>query len=461
MRRDTWVKVVCCALALGGILWWLSSRGRPDDVQPTAVAQVDRAVTAERSEEPVFHASAPTPRSPRAPARAPVIDSIALEKTEVCYGEENLVTVSAHTLDQSDDELHFNIGGHSGRAVPLVLFPQDEGSPEHRTVTVFGRDNVEITVPVPSYRVKDCGPRPLVVIEYRARANRPDEFDFLARTVGPTALPTFEYFDWDFGDGQAERTSHPRAVHSFRARPQTSAYSQFLVRVTAVEKSRERQVGRVALQLLNRAYQTRKQRGVVVIEADYEPRFPVRDSRGVVRQSVRLFHHEDTSVSVDRLYVEKQFVGTASSTKLDERPIESVLPSSTIPPGDGLRFELELDTEAEPDTFGLNYVVTGRAGALAARGGFSLLRPPAAPTRESHVPVYERAFKARIIHARKVLGREYVTDEDLEDLERRGAFRDPEFTETPEEGARTAPPPGYVPQPRDGKPTTSEQGGRI
>jgi hypothetical protein len=401
-----------------------------------------------------YDAKAPSRAPPNPDAThepQPVIDSVTVEKSEVCFGEENLVTVRAHTVNATDDQLHYAVAGISGQAVPIVRFPQDEGEPEKHSVAVFGRNNVMTTVPVPNYRVKDCGKRPLVLIEYRGRANRPDEFELSAKVLGLTAGDIIASYEWDFGDAQQTSTNQSMVLHSYRNRVQKSAYAQYLVNLQVVTKTGHRHLGRVALQLLNRAYQTRLSRGVVILESDYEPRFAVMEPDGKVHQRVRLFHHEAEPVTIDAVYVEKQFVGTGSATKLEPIAPESVLPGRTVPPGDGLHFELTLDTESEPDTFGLNYVVSGRFATFQVQGAFSLLRPPRLPTKEENVPVLEPAFRAKVLAARRLLHKDYVTDEEIHDLEAKGVFKGDEFKPTTEELEQSGPPLGAVPPSREGR----------
>src|SRR5712664_1123156 len=97
--------------------------------------------------------TAPQPPAPIEPGKPlpPVIDEIVLEKEEVCEGEENLVTVRAHTLDGADPLLHYVIGSERGMSVPLKTYLDSYGQPLHQYITVFGNRNVSTRVEVPSY----------------------------------------------------------------------------------------------------------------------------------------------------------------------------------------------------------------------------------------------------------------------------------------------------------------------
>ena len=71
----------------------------------------------------------------------------------MCAGEENLVTVKAHTTNGTDPFLHTVIDGHQGASIPVTLWRDDSGAVlGAHSITVFGRNNVATTVPLRSTR---------------------------------------------------------------------------------------------------------------------------------------------------------------------------------------------------------------------------------------------------------------------------------------------------------------------
>ena len=99
--------------------------------------------------------------------------------------------------------------------------------------------------------------------------------------------------------------------------------------------------------------------------------------------------------------------------------------AAEIPPGAGLQARLVLDPRREPETLSHDYTLEGRtAEGHLARGAFSVMRPPTAPTRTLHRPVDDPLLVAKIRRARELLRAEFVTDEDLWSLERAGKFTD-------------------------------------
>jgi hypothetical protein len=391
------------------------------------------------------------------PAAAPIIDEITVEKTSVCEGEENLVTVRAHTPGGVDDAfLHGVIAGEPGLSVPVVSFRARDGEVRPRSILVFGRGDAPVEVPLPAFEVRDCMAERRVLVELRLRSNTESEFDLTARIQELAATRPFEpvRWRWDFGDGTTAETTDPWIVHDFEDRPQDSLYASLMVRVEAIDGSGARIAGRQMIVIQNRAFANLVFAGTVTLAVRLMPRFPEAGPDGVVRGRVRLWHHRPDPVTIDRIVARRNYH--------DQRPyqereleVERVLGTRTIRPS-GLEIAVQLDTRAEPDLFSIDYWLEGTsAEGLPVRGFFPVMSPAAVPTRDDHIPVRDPAMTARILRARELLGQELVTDEDLWALERQGAFDDlPEPGTTPAGGA----PPSYGEMPphpeRPGEPAS-------
>lgn len=145
------------------------------------------------------------------PPEPPIIDEIKFEKTEVCEGEENLVTVKAHTPGNRDDDyLHFTIAGEPGPAVPVRAFLDADGRPPKMFVQAFGRANVATTVEMPAYTIKPCKERRRLLVRHRLPPNTPADFEFRAEIVDVAAEAPMKpvKFVWRFGKGA--RVRRPR-----------------------------------------------------------------------------------------------------------------------------------------------------------------------------------------------------------------------------------------------------------
>ena len=213
----------------------------------------------------------------------PVIDSISVEKPSVCNGEENLVTVRAHTTNRTDANLHYVIDGQPGQSVPVTLWRSDDGPGKH-VISVFGRGNVMTTVPMPEYEVRDCVLPRVAVVTKGVRANTWAEYDFhvsiaTPRTWNRSKAGSWKPFEpasylWSFGDGESVATTAPTAQHSYEGRAQDTYYSYFLVSVEVHGKDGDVVEGRTSLALVNPAFEALQAKGVVALFISLQPRFP-------------------------------------------------------------------------------------------------------------------------------------------------------------------------------------------
>lgn len=367
------------------------------------------------------------------PGAPPVIDGIEVEKNEVCSGEENLVTIKAHTPDGTDAFLHYAVGGSgTGQRLPLRVYRNPDGTYDLPEVSVFGRNNVVSRAQVPAFRVNDCEPLRAVHVQSRALPNAPSEFEFFARIVdvgakkAPDATPFKpKRYYWTFGDGSSDASVGPIVAHSYRSRPQHALFSQLLVAVEISGEGGDKLVGRSSIELLNTSFEDFEKKHIVSLTAVPEPRFPELSRDGFVRQSFRLLHQRPTPVRIDRVIAVKHF-GGAEPVPPASAPVSGALGLSEIPPGEGSTVSLSLDTRGEPDVFSITYQLEGvTPEGYAVRGSFSLMRPPPPPTKDTNTPVDDPALVAKIQRAREILRQEFVTDEDIWRLEREGKLGAP------------------------------------
>jgi hypothetical protein len=180
----------------------------------------------------------------------------------------------------------------------------------------------------------------------------------------------------------------------------------------------------MSLPLINPAFEALATKGVVALLVQLTPRFPELGSDGVVRQKVRVFHLRDRPVFIHNAVVFRhRMQNPAGPSPQQVVAPSSLLGTSIIPPGRGIEFEVKLDTNRDSDVFSLEHFLEGKdSEGLPARGAFSVMRPPPKPTKEKSDPVVDPLLKAKILAARKILNRPYVTDEDLWALERQGKF---------------------------------------
>lgn len=454
------------ALALAALLMlWFWPRDDAAPAAPSPKASDGPRVTygpAPPAAEPAPPTPPPTdkPPQPRAAGKPPIIDEVIVEKKEVCSGEENLITIRAHTPDGNDAFLHYTIGSDTGISVPVRATLEDDKKTATRRIAVFGLGNVATYVDVPQYVVKDCTPAHGAFVETQLRANTWADFDLEAKVMPLGAKATDAsvapfvpvQWNWTFGDGTSATTNVPLVTHSYEERPQNALYSHFLVAVEIVSATGEKLVGRRALQLRNPLFEDFHDKGIVSLMVTLDPRFPEMNDQGVVVQGVRLRHARPTSVTIDkavRIYQYPEQGGETPPTPVD---VKALLGTTEIPAGaTGVSFKVAFDTLADPEVFNVTYLLDGKTPeGWPVRGGFSVMKPPPKPTKGANNPVLDPVLRAKIVAARKLLGKDYVTDDDIIRLEKEGKFADLVVDPTPIAAATTPPP--NLPKPPHQKP---------
>lgn len=421
--------------ALGAWLLW----PRPAPVERRPVHPTPAAVR----DEP--RASAHRLESPMAPATSvispPIIDAVIVEKPELCEGEETLVSVVAHTTNDSDAELHFTIGPRSGRSVPLRARLDAQGNPTRYEVTAFGKGNAMASAPVPPFRILPCKQTQRASLSHRVMPNRASSFEFRAQISdagephpsdgvpgrASSAASRFEpvRYIWSFGDGEPLETSSSAVLYNFEDRPQDSLYTQVLVRVDVIAKDGRVLVARDALQLLNPAYESLTRKGIVSLMTALDPPFPHLDPDGRVRQHVRLWHQRREPVRIDSVRRVSYYAESTRKPAAEDVDAAVVLGTAEIPPDHGIEIDVTLDTQADPDVISCNYYLQGNsADGLPVVGTFSVMVPPPEPTRNNSRVVTDPVLSAKIQRARELLGRDVVSDEDLFVLQREGKLDD-------------------------------------
>ena len=354
-------------------------------------------------------------------AGPPVIDAVVIEKTALCEGEENLVTIQAHAADRRDDvHLRGVVDGTPGMTVPLVAHKRSASSPPPEVV-VFGQGGTRVTAPIPPFVVKDCTAPSALALGYRLRVNTNAEFDFDAKITSRGTPFVATSYTWDFGDGTTVTSLEPFVVHDYGQRPQVSLYSNLLVQVTA-HAAGGTLVGRRSIVFRNPAYANLVEAGVVTLVVELTPRFPtIKGDR--IEQGVRLWHHRPKPVRIERIRARRNSSVAGAEPVVAEVPVKSILGTDVIPPS-GIRFQLTLDTKAEPELSSIDYLLDGKsAEGHPVQSVFSVMRPPV-PTPDRSVPVDDPSMVAKILRAREILEKDYVTDEDMMALQRKGVFDD-------------------------------------
>ena len=416
------------ALAVLLALRLLREDGEAPPADPARAASIVEAPASPGARPPPARVAPISAQAQAVPA-PPVFDLVRVEKEEVCEGEENLVTVHAHTIDGNDAFLQYTVAGEAGAQVPVRAFLGREGKPTAQYAVAFTRNNVATRIELPAYRVKNCRPARVLVVTVRMLPNSSGEREFTAavQTLEGAAF-TPAWYEWSFGDGAASVTPGPIAAHDYSGLPQKTAFTDLLVKVKALDGSGESVEGRLPLHIRNVAFFAR-QRGVAILFAEPTPRFPAAGPDGIVRQTFRLWHAEDSPVQITGATLARLTLPPGpGSVPEPPKPVAvdpaRLLRALEIPPGVSLEQPMEYDFAADPAAYGAVYEIQGvTVAGMQARGEIAILRPPPRPTRENSVPVDDPAMAMKIRRAMEILGKQTVSQDDLFRLEREGKLQ--------------------------------------
>lgn len=419
------ILLILCALVLLGILiFQLVTEGKSKGPNRSPASGSASGATA-ANDQPAPNRLPPQAKGPK--PQAPIIDDVTIEKTEVCEGEENLVSVKAHTPGHRDDPyLRILVMGHGGSSVPLRAYLNEDGSQPVFWVTVYGRQSTLAKKKIPFFRVKKCRlPNRLAIYE-RALPNTRDSRELWVKVLNHDPSKPFKpvRYIWNFGDGSKQQTTTvPLVTHDYKTRIQDSAWSNFLVTVTAISASGAKLMGRRSLQIKNFAFDFYSRTGTILLLTELSPRYPKLNAQGVSEQRVLIWHYHRTPVTITRVttqtYMDPKEGYPADQPTPEEVSVTSVLGTRTIPP-EGIETSVRLDVKHNPRIRWIRYELLGFADKdTPARGGFSLMRPTALPTRKKHTKVSKLLGKL-IQRSREILGKEFVSQEDIMRLYRSG-----------------------------------------
>jgi hypothetical protein len=400
-------------------------------LRPSAAQRsVQSAPEATRVDSPAPHAVAVQrlPAPPPAP-KAPIIAELSVEKREVCSGEDNLLTVRLSDEAAKDPDLRITLPGFDAAGPEMVFRLYERGGhaqPEMPEVVVKGPNGAVASMKIPEVKVKDCMPGPSLMIEASVLANTQANYVFAGKIVNPGSTPFKPVsWAWDFGDGADATTTGRTVEHDYGDRPQMASYSTFLVTVRAADAYGVELMGRYNLELRNNGYDILKMKNVVLIIPDFNPRFPEMQADGIVAQRVRLHHAYDKPVTLQRMWSQRYRNGGHRTEDVERTEVDPrrILGTNVIAPGRGIEITATLDTKADPHTKLLSYAIEGTTDdGVIARGEFSVMLPSAPLPPEEREVVQDPVLVAQIIEARRLLGRDEVTEEDISKLRREGAL---------------------------------------
>jgi hypothetical protein len=281
------------------------------------------------------------PGGPRDPWPSPepdvgvVIDGVDVDRSEICKGEEVVVTVRGRSTDRDGARfISYGVLGRSDLVGPrFTLHPEESVGYGEMQIALRGRRGFAKAVAVPPVVVKDCEAPDAIVLEQSRRAAMMDRPTLTARLIErgreASARPfqAFEYV-WSFGDGSTETTSGPTIEHSYEARRQDANYSYFFATVEAHDRDGRAVRGSRSLRFVNLGFRPSLEGKVTV--------FSGIDEHAAGGEKIWLYHGHDEVVTIDRVVIKDVAIagdGREQTTGVRGGDPLAVLGFASIPPG--------------------------------------------------------------------------------------------------------------------------------
>ena len=289
----------------------------------------------------------PSPGGP-----ADIIQSITLDKTQVCPGESVLVTAKVAHPESPQGVVDVTINGRWGS--PQYL--QFTGTPGPRLIVVSAAtpekfsDMQEVSV-----EVVDCGPDP----EFLEVTVRPNpfhaytvDFEIANAAVFSDQDPTYM---WDFGDGQTLQTGVPYAPHSYaEVMAQDRLYSNFEATITLQRSGLPDLTARKTVTLWNN-YAYSKQQGTIQPPVESDERLGQSGSHLTADYSITNLEDEAIQFTLRRMtYQPCDPDGDSISL-----PVESI--QLEVPGRQGVTQKLDIPADQiSPDMCGVELSLSGQ-----------------------------------------------------------------------------------------------------
>jgi len=313
------------------------------------------------------------PRSPLDLQPGPHIESIELDKSEVCFGEENFANVRAHDQSGSSDRLIVTLARSREMGFRLPFRIERGAEARELRVMVSGPGGPPVSMALPRIRVKDCDEASRASIGVALAPRSVHSFVFTARVdAAPLANHAGSFdpvrYSWDFGDGARVTTQEPSVNHSYEGAAQSTRFSYFLISVKVSARD-----GRVASG--SRSYGFPNFGFGAMVD---DQRILLMSSGGLDEgditkpEKVRLYHGYAHPVTIDRVRTKELTRGQSEQVASEEYAGGVLLGLVSIAPGGSATTrDLGALRPTEPG-HSREIEVFGHSGKVPAYGKFAL-----------------------------------------------------------------------------------------
>jgi hypothetical protein len=302
-----------------------------------------------------------------APRRGPIIDSIEVDRTEACAGEQVFATVKAHAAGGGTDRLIVRLGDSNEMGFRLPFRLEKGAAPRERKVFVTGPGGPEAVGDIPPVDIKDCEVEQRVTIDVSLDLRSPHALTLTANVREREGERSFVpvVYEWDFGDGTTQTTSTPEVQHSYEGRSQRTRFSYFLITAKASDAGGRAVQGARAYGFPNFGFGPLVDEKRVVL---FSSGGPPEGEQGAT--PIRLHHGYDRPVRIDHVASKQVFRDADGEREVPDRSYTAreLLGVEDLPPGTGTPVgDLSALRPREPGSVRVLEVV-GHADGMEARG---------------------------------------------------------------------------------------------
>lgn len=347
-------------------------------------------------------------------ARRDFIRKVMVEKDPVCVGEDFQVKVLADDPEGRGQDLIYKIGSKVGN--PVIMRYQVEGDYE---IMVTVRDFKRIDTKSVTVRAVKCPDKPVIWLKAHLHPMRPEEGEF--EVVRKQGLSGKCAYAWDFGDGATKTTDIGYTTHNYFNREQKRFHSTFIVQVTVTDEKGNRGTARSSLDFPNTQWIASKM-GSTTIPIAYN-RFPVyKDGRYTTELGMKNIFDRNltfTDADVDFTHCDTSRRPLSRTYSADAFLSHSVVAHNSVVNGT-FSFTKEL---LPPSTCNLTVRLRGTlqgGGDVTANLYFTIPASGEDLKYKKHVQVDDPELDRKVQKAKKILGKDFVTVDELRTLEKEG-----------------------------------------
>jgi hypothetical protein len=415
LKKHRWTLLIAGSVALIGLVLILRGGGEKE----SALAEKDPA-SAMNFYMNLFSSSAgqsdidPSKIETFEVERKDFIKKVHLEKETVCSGDDFEVKVDARDPDGRDKDLIFKVAEKVGN--PVILKYYGEGTQD---IVVTVRDYKRIDTKTVSVNIVKCPDRPLVYLKAAPHPMRPEEGEF--EVIKLEGFSGKTRFSWDFGDGTTKKTDTGYATHNYFARDQKRFHSTFTIKVTVTDEKNTSATARATIDFPNVQWIS-SQMGAATIPMVYN-RFPVKkDGAYTVDVNMKNIHNESLSLGD----AEVEYVSCDG-----ERPSETraygagaLLSQTSIARNAVANATLTLAGGMMPkSTCNVTIKLKGSTQSGTSVNATMYLTIPVSNEDlkyKKHQVIDDPELDRKVQKAKKLLGKDFVTVDELRTLEKEG-----------------------------------------